>query len=534
VRTCSTCRRAFRRDERFCPIDGIALSEGREGVDPLIGATLAGRYTLSREVGRGGMGVVYQAEHIGLGKRVAVKLLLDTYSEDREVLARFHQEARTSTRIGHENIIDISDLGEHSGRSFIVMEFLEGRDLAAVLHEEILLAPERALPILRQICLGLDAAHQKGVIHRDMKPENVFLTARGGVRDFVKVMDFGISKIKAAHEQDVRLTQTGALIGTPLYMAPEQALGRTDVDHRVDVYSVGIMMFEMLCGKPPFEAPTYVGLLAQHLNDTPPRPRKLRPELPPHLEPIMMRALEKDPARRWPSLSELAVALGGEAAASRSVPRTKIAGSGALTPPVVSAAAPAKRSVWPWILVTLLVLGAAGGALWGWRQRTASPLAAPAPTPAPPAKAEAPAPAPVPAAVTPITSGTLEVTSDPTGATLTLDGVPQGETPLYFDRISAGPHHLRLELDGHETLDATKIVRAGKDESFAGSLARLKKSKRKANATDEPPPVPTPAVETRAGPEASSPPPSSPPKTASEPAAPGPKPDDKKPNPYSR
>jgi serine/threonine-protein kinase len=318
-------------------------------------------------------------------------------------------------------------------------------------------------------------------------------------------------------------------------MAPEQALGRTDVDHRVDVYSVGIMMFEMLCGKPPFQAPTYVGLLAQHLNDAPPRPRKLRPELPAHLEPIMMRALEKDPDRRWPSLAELAAALGGEAAPSRSLPKTKIAGSGALTPPpLASGAAPAKRSRWPWILVTLLVLGAGGGALWGWRQRTTSPPAAVAP--APQAKAEPPAPAPLPAAVTPITSGTLEVTSDPTGATLTLDGVPQGETPLYFDRVSAGPHHIRLELDGHETLDATKIVRGGKDESFAGSLARQKKSKRKSKATEEPAATPTPAVEPRAHEaeaETRSPPPPPPSKTpVPEPTAPGTS--DKKPNPYAR
>jgi serine/threonine-protein kinase len=547
MRQCARCGTAYAGDERFCSLDGGPVIEARAAADPLVGRTLGGRYLLIRAIGKGGMGAVYAAEHVGLGKRVAVKLLLDQFSEDREVLARFHQEARTASRIGHENIIDILDIGDHEGRSYIAMEFLEGTDLRrAYLGGKGPMPLARALPILGQIALGLHAAHQKGVIHRDMKPENVFLTERGARADFVKIMDFGISKIKAAHDSQVRLTQTGAVIGTPMYMAPEQGMGRTDIDHRADVYSVGVMMFELLCGRPPFEATTYLGLMTQHLQTPPPPPRSVRPELPPALEAIILRALEKEPARRWQSMQELGEALAGvgaggvgagthtvlsgSGALSAPVPvAVPAAPSGALAAPVVAApsaavAMPPAAAVSTQAKTTVRRGGGGRAALWLGAvaavaaavavgvvlvQRRGAEVAAGTTEPAAPrdpgpgpgsGSATGPEPAP---AVQPLEqAGSLEVDSTPRGATVFVDGEEHGHTPLVIEKVAAGPHKLRLELPGYEVIELDKPVRPGTAETFFGAMSKARKGSKPtapatAPATTSPPAnPPAPAAST--------------------------------------
>ncbi|MES1165072.1 MAG: serine/threonine-protein kinase [Verrucomicrobiota bacterium] len=282
--------------------------------DPLIGAVVSDRYRIVRKVGEGGMGAVYQAEHAVIGKRVALKVLFADLSRRPELVARFLQEARSASRIGHENVIDISDFGQTSeGLVYIAMEFLEGQDLGRALRSERTLAWGRARGILMQIAKGLRAAHGQGIIHRDMKPENIFLVQREGRPDFVKVLDFGIAKVVSADNNDgPRLTQTGMIFGTPEYMSPEQAQGQPP-DHRVDVYAVGCIMYHMLTGLVPFHADSFMGILTKHLLEPVISPRQRRPdlEIPADVEAVCLRALEKDRDKRWADMDEFYRALGG-------------------------------------------------------------------------------------------------------------------------------------------------------------------------------------------------------------------------------
>lgn len=276
--------------------------------DLMIGQVLAGRYEITAQIGRGGMGAVYEARHTLIGKRVAVKVLLDKYAEKDQVIARLEQEARLASSIGHENIIDITDFGQtNDGRRFVVMEFLEGESLAQSLAREGTMDPARAVRIARQIASALGAAHGKGVIHRDVKPENVFLIRRSG-RDFVKVVDFGISKSLRpgeAEDESPRLTQTGMVLGTPLYMSPEQARGDEELDHRIDVYALGVILYECVTGEVPFRGNNYLNIISQVLSAEPKSPREIDPRLRVELEAVIMRALAKDPRERYQSMEEL-------------------------------------------------------------------------------------------------------------------------------------------------------------------------------------------------------------------------------------
>ena len=219
--------------------------------DPMMGSVLAERYAIVRKIGEGGMGAVYEARHAVIGKRVAVKVLLEKFLENQELMARLLQEARMASSIGHENIVDVTDYGTtKDGRAYVVMEFLDGESLAQLVIRDAPLPVERSLNILRQVSSALTAAHAKGIVHRDVKPENIYLVRRGDL-DFVKVVDFGVSK--AVHASDEgperqRLTRTGTVLGTPLYMSPEQARGGEDVDHRADIWSAGLLLYECLTG----------------------------------------------------------------------------------------------------------------------------------------------------------------------------------------------------------------------------------------------------------------------------------------------
>ena len=285
------------------------LHPGARMGEDLVGITLLGRYSVTRKIGQGGMGAVYEATHTLIGKRVAVKVLLDKYARKEQVVARLEQEARLASSIGHENIIDITDFGQtEDGRTFVVMEFLEGESLAELLNREGPLPEARIVDIAHQIASALGAAHDKGIVHRDVKPENVFLLRRKD-RDFVKVVDFGISKSlrasDAGEEDSPRLTQTGMVLGTPLYMSPEQARGDDELDARIDVYAVGVIMYELATGRVPFTGTNYLSIISQVLNDTPKSPRSYRPELSEELEAVILKALEKDRDARYQSTSEM-------------------------------------------------------------------------------------------------------------------------------------------------------------------------------------------------------------------------------------
>ena len=274
----------------------------------LIGSTLSGRYTVTRKIGQGGMGAVYEAKHTAIGGRFAVKVLLDKYAQREAIVARLKQEAQLATSLDHEHIIRVTDFGStDDGRTFVVMEFLEGESLAELLARETKLPEQRILRIASQAASALAAAHAKGIVHRDIKPENLFIIKRKE-QDFVKVVDFGISKnLRASDEQEAqpRLTQTGMVLGTPLYMSPEQARGDEDLDHRVDIYALGVIMYEAATGKVPFAGTNYLSVISQVLNDEPKPVREVRPEISDEFEAVVQRTMAKNREDRYPSANAL-------------------------------------------------------------------------------------------------------------------------------------------------------------------------------------------------------------------------------------
>ncbi len=279
--------------------------------DPRIGMVLAERYRIVRLLGEGGMGAVYEGEHILIRKRVAIKCLHPHYSQHPEAVARFHREALAATSIGHENIIEVTDMGRFpDGALFMVLEFLKGRDYGALLDAE---GPQQLGPVVHiasQICDALTAAHALGIVHRDLKPENIFLIKRRDDPDFVKVLDFGISKMKAANEgPGGGMTQTGMALGTPYYMPPEQAQGLRDVDHRADIYALGVILYRALTGVHPFEHDSYPMLVLKICTEPVVPVRQLRPDLPPELDAILERMLAKEPVDRYPDCASVKTAL---------------------------------------------------------------------------------------------------------------------------------------------------------------------------------------------------------------------------------
>jgi serine/threonine protein kinase len=269
--------------------------------DPRIGATLQDRYRIVRKLGEGGMGAVYEGEHVLIKRRVAIKCLHAHYAQSPEVVARFHREALAATSIHHPNIIECTDMGRlPDGAFFMVLEFLEGQDWAHALAASGPSSLSRVVHIVSQVCDALIAAHAKGIVHRDLKPENIFLIARGGDPDFVKVLDFGISKMRGSEGEgpSKSLTRTGTAMGTPYYMAPEQAQGKRDIDHRADVYALGVILFQALTGQYPFDDESYPMLVLKVCTQEAPPIDRFRPDLPPDVVHLVRRMLAKSPADR--------------------------------------------------------------------------------------------------------------------------------------------------------------------------------------------------------------------------------------------
>jgi eukaryotic-like serine/threonine-protein kinase len=282
-----------------------------DGVD-LVGHILADRYRILKKLGEGGMGTVYLAEHTTINKRLAIKVLSPEYSHKQDLVDRFLQEARAASMIEQENVVEITDYGSTPGGSvFFAMEFLNGEDLAGTVKREGGLAWSRVKVIMLQICSALSAAHAAGIIHRDMKPENCYRIRRGNNEDFIKVLDFGIAKVQSDEGDGARaLTRTGMIFGTPEYMSPEQAKGER-VDHRVDVYAVGVIMYELLTGRVPFTADTFMGILTKHMFEAPPAPSAFVPEasIPYEAEAVILKALQKDREYRFQNMAEMARAI---------------------------------------------------------------------------------------------------------------------------------------------------------------------------------------------------------------------------------
>lgn len=271
--------------------------------DSLVGATIANKYRIQRLLGHGGMGSVYKAENMAIGRTVAVKVLHRHLADDGITVSRFHNEARAAASVGHDHVVDVLDMGiEANGTSFLVMEYVRGKSLEKVLRRDGPLEPRRAAIIAGQVLAGLGALHARGVVHRDLKPENVLLTVKHGQKDYVKVFDFGVAAFiegvwEASQRQD--LTPSGRTMGTPFYASPEQLAGEKARDARIDLYAVGVMMFEMLTGHRPFESKSFVELCRSIQFDAPPPMRVFRKDVPAELEAVVRRALSKDPAARY-------------------------------------------------------------------------------------------------------------------------------------------------------------------------------------------------------------------------------------------
>ncbi|HEY3353512.1 MAG TPA: serine/threonine-protein kinase [Polyangia bacterium] len=325
---CPTCQTPYPDDGRpTCPRDGAGLLE----LDDRCG-TVIGNYRILGLLGRGGMGVVYRAAHVYIDKPVAVKILHDRFARHEDAVERFLREARAATLITHPNIVDVTDFGVlPDGGVFFVMEYLDGHSLDHLIQEAAPLPLLRAINITNQIALALGAAHEKGIIHRDLKPENVIVIARPGRRelvyrppaaesfvvqpeqafDFVKVLDFGVAKVREIDEPARAGTLAGTVFGTPQYIAPEQARGQA-VDHRADVYALGIVFYEMLTGQVPFDGQSPIDTLAMQIREQPRPPSALAPpgaEVSAAAERLIMRCLDKDPARRPQSMALLGAEL---------------------------------------------------------------------------------------------------------------------------------------------------------------------------------------------------------------------------------
>src|SRR5581483_9816095 len=276
--------------------------------DPKLGTSVDGRYRLDERLAAGGMGVVYKAEQVGIGKPVAVKFLHEAFAGIPDLVRRFHREVSAMSRVAHPHLVSVIDSGVQAGVPYLVMDFQAGRPLSELLDAGALPAP-RAVGIARQVLAGVGHAHTSGVVHRDLKPDNIILLGDVG-GDFVKILDFGLAKmVNGSGAGASQLTNTGFALGTPGYMAPEQARG-TPADERADLYAVGVILYHMIVGQKPFVSDSPMAVLRMHMDEPPVPPRKAaKQKISSELDAAILRALEKEPEKRWTTASEFARAL---------------------------------------------------------------------------------------------------------------------------------------------------------------------------------------------------------------------------------
>ncbi len=519
--TCPSCRAHYPEGTHACAVDGDGLlpDAAFSAADAELEAgRLVGEYRIEGKLGSGGFGTVYRAVHPLIGKTAAVKLLARQYSSNPQMVARFIAEARAVNQIRHRHIIDIFSFGSlDDGRQYFVMELLEGMTLDAFLKERKTLTPEEAIPILRAVARALDAAHARGIAHRDLKPENVFLAMQDG-EIFPKLLDFGIAKLlgEAATASGLK-TNTGTPIGTPHYMSPEQCRGR-DIDHRTDIYSFGVMAFELLTGRLPFPGADVMEILMKQVSARPPPMSKINRELAPALDAPVLAMLEKEPERRPKSVTAAVDALANAArSAGHNIPIVPASGeSGARIVPdiasarelgeaptlgatpvsietfqgtaserLISTRSPARRVIAIGAAATLGVVAMVGFASRSGEGAKAMPAgAAVAASAAPTAE---PALASRPAAAAPASSTVaIAIDSTPPGASIKRGDETVGRTPakMWMNKSDAKVP-LTLTLDGYEI--ARVEIAPTEDRTMIVPLQAARPSTKKASASSSKP-----------------------------------------------
>jgi serine/threonine-protein kinase len=303
MKKCPRCGVEYPDTNTLCPADGIALETSE---DSLLGTTLAGKYRIEERLNEGGMGTVYRATHVLMEKTVAIKVLRPSLAADEKIVARFSREARAASRISHPNALSVTDFGEdENGIVFLVMEFLSGRTLKQVIRDDGPLPLPRVVEIVRQVGDALHAAHQQGVVHRDLKSDNIMLVDTMAA-DHAKVLDFGIAKINEPDgARDAGLTAPNLVIGTPQYMSPEQCSQEGEIDARSDIYSLGVILYEMFVGHVPFTADSPTMVMMKHLQEPVPSVLDERSDLPASIGRVIARAMAKLPANRYQTVAEL-------------------------------------------------------------------------------------------------------------------------------------------------------------------------------------------------------------------------------------
>jgi tRNA A-37 threonylcarbamoyl transferase component Bud32 len=320
VPRCPTCSARFAAGQRFCPTDGAVLTVTEEvmtatGDDDLVGRVLDRKYRLDEKIGVGGMGAVYRARHLMMDLKVAVKIVRPEVAGEDNAVRRFQREARHSCRLDHVNCVRVTDFGAaEDGTLYLVMEYLDGKTVGEEVYYDGPLSAVRVARIGAQVARALHHAHELGIVHRDLKPDNIMLVRKGAEPDAVKVLDFGLAKLLEREPGDMAvtnpslgsLTEAGIVFGTPEYMSPEQASGNP-LDARTDIYSLGVVMYQMTTGVLPFQGDTFMAILTKHVTEVPMSPSRRRPELgiPLELERVILRCLDKDPARRHATAREL-------------------------------------------------------------------------------------------------------------------------------------------------------------------------------------------------------------------------------------
>ena len=390
MKVCPVCATEYPDDVRFCPNDGQTL-RGTAPANDLVGQVLADRYHVLRKLGEGGMGQVYLAEHVKMGRRSAIKVMNPSMAHDPDAVSRFNREAANASRITHPNVCAIYDFGETpDGTIYLAMEFVEGEPLTDLLAREGALPAERAVRIARQVADALQAAHDLGIVHRDLKPDNIMLTRGRDGSDVVKVVDFGIAKAMSGGDSQ-KVTRTGLVVGTPEYMSPEQ-LAADQLDGRSDIYSLALVLYRMVSGRLPFAADTIQETMIKRLTDDPTPLATSRPDLtfPPGLQPALDTALARRPADRYQSAAkfgnDVAAVVGLSATGAAPLPptradadaKTQLVGATRAPAAAVAPPPPRRRSLVPAVLGAMVVVAAGGGyALFG---RRAPDTATPAPS----------------------------------------------------------------------------------------------------------------------------------------------------------